>query len=107
MAPTQFVSPAAGREFLYHAHELARAFTPPRLQPAQPNNRIQWFYPAFITPFTCKPDYLATTRIWKVERETETTQTYVHDPVGAVPRHAQVQLHAKGRRSDSPTLPET
>ena len=26
---------------------------------AQPNNRIQWFCPAFITPFTDKPDYLS------------------------------------------------
>lgn len=39
---------------------------------AQPNNRIQWFCPAFVTPFKEKPDYLTNTRVWKVERETET-----------------------------------
>jgi hypothetical protein len=67
---------------------------------AQPNNRIQWFDPAFITPFNEKPDYVTNTRVWKVERETETTQAYFYDPVGAAPRSAQVALHAKGLRSD-------
>jgi hypothetical protein len=69
---------------------------------AQPNNRIQWFCPAFITPFTDKPDYLTNTGIWKVERETKTTQAYFYDPVGAAPRHAQVALFAKGLRTDDP-----
>jgi hypothetical protein len=67
---------------------------------AQPNNRIQWFDPAFITPFNEKPDYVTNTRVWKVERETETTQAYFYDPVGAAPRSAQVALYAKGLRSD-------
>jgi hypothetical protein len=69
---------------------------------AQPNNRIQWLCPAFITPFKEKPDYLTNTRVWKVERETETSQRYFYDPVGAVPRSAQVALFAKGLRSDDP-----
>jgi hypothetical protein len=69
---------------------------------AQPNNRIQWFCPAFITPFSDKPDYLTNTRVWKVERETETTQAYFYDPVDASPRPAQVALHAKGSRTDDP-----
>ena len=34
---------------------------------AQPNNRIRWFDPAFVTPFEAKPDYRTNTRIWKVE----------------------------------------
>lgn len=33
---------------------------------AQPNNRIQWFCPAFITPFKDKPDYMTNTASWKV-----------------------------------------
>ncbi len=37
---------------------------------AQPNNRIPWFDPAFITPFGEKPHYVTNTRVWKVERET-------------------------------------
>jgi hypothetical protein len=41
---------------------------------AQPNNRIQWFDPAFITPFGEKPDCVTNTRVWRVERETETTR---------------------------------
>jgi hypothetical protein len=69
---------------------------------AQPNNRIQCLCPAFITPFTEKPDYLTNTRVWKVERETETSQGYFYDPVGAVPRSAQVALYAKGLRSADP-----
>jgi hypothetical protein len=35
-----------------------------------------------------------------VERETETTQAYFYDPVGAARRSAQVALYAKGLRSD-------
>jgi hypothetical protein len=68
---------------------------------AQPNNRIQWFCPAFITPFKEKPDYLTNTRVWKVERETETTQGFFYDPVDAPARSAQVALHAKGLRSEN------
>ena len=30
---------------------------------AQPNNRIQWFCPAFVTPFQEKPDYVTNTRV--------------------------------------------
>ena len=67
---------------------------------AQPNNRIQWLCPAFVTPFREKPDYLTNTRVWKVERETETSQGYFYDPVGTPPREAQVALFAKGLRSD-------
>jgi hypothetical protein len=74
---------------------------------AQPNNRIQWLCPAFITPFQEKPDYLTNTRIGKVERETETSQPYFYDTVGAAPRTAQVALYAKGLRSDDePVLAE-
>jgi len=29
---------------------------------AQPNNRVQWFCPAFVTPFQEKPDYVTNTR---------------------------------------------
>ena len=72
---------------------------------AQPNNRIQWFCPAFVTPFNEKPDYLTNTRVWKVERETETSRGYFYDPVGEIPRTAQVALYAKGSRSeDEPIL---
>ncbi len=67
---------------------------------AQPNNRIQWFCPAFVTPFSEKPDYLTNTRVWKVERETETSRGFFYDPVGEVSRPAQVALYAKGMRSD-------
>jgi hypothetical protein len=64
---------------------------------AQPNNRIQWFCPAFVTPFKEKPDYVTNTRVWKVERETETTQGYFYDSVGDKP--SQVALYAKGLRT--------
>jgi hypothetical protein len=46
-------------------------------------------------PFNEKPDYVTNTRVWKVERETETTQAFFYDPVGAAPRSAQVALYAK------------
>jgi hypothetical protein len=40
---------------------------------AQPNNRIRWFDPAFVTPFEKKPDYQTNTHTWKVEnRDWET-----------------------------------
>ena len=64
---------------------------------AQPNNRIQWFCPAFVTPFTEKPDYVTNTRVWKVERETETTQAFFYDAVDG--RESQVALYVKGLRS--------
>jgi hypothetical protein len=67
---------------------------------AQPNNRIQWFCPAFITPFKEKPDYLTNTRVWKVERETETTQAFFYDPIEDKDRPSQVALHAKGMRTE-------
>lgn len=38
---------------------------------AQPNNRVQWFDPAFVTPFESKPDYRTNTRVWKVESYSE------------------------------------
>ena len=69
---------------------------------AQPNNRIQWFCPAFVTPFQSKPDYLTNTRVWKVERETETSEGYFYEPVGVASRSAQVVLYAKGLRSNAP-----
>lgn len=66
---------------------------------AQPNNRVQWFCPAFVTPFDAKPDYVTNTRCWKVERETETTQGFFYDDVGAGDRASQVCLYAKGLRT--------
>ena len=66
---------------------------------AQPNNRLQWFCPAFITPYTSKPDYLTNTRVWKVERERETTGGHFYDVTG-IPVREQVQLYAKGLRTD-------
>lgn len=68
---------------------------------AQPNNRIQWFCPAFVTPFTEKPDYVSNTRIWKVERETETTQAYFYDSLETPGREPQLALYAKGLRTTS------
>lgn len=66
---------------------------------AQPNNRLQWFCPAFVTPFKQKPDYVTNTAIWKVERETETTQAFFYDDPGAGKRESQVRLYAKGLRT--------
>lgn len=65
---------------------------------AQPNNRIQWFCPAFVTPFQEKPDYLTNTSVWKVERETETTDGYFYDDAGHSGEPSQVRLYAKGLR---------
>lgn len=64
---------------------------------AQPNNRIQWFCPAFVTPFKEKPDYVTNTRCWKVEREIETTDGFFYDGVGNG-KPEQVVLYAKGLR---------
>lgn len=65
---------------------------------AQSNNRIQWFDPAFITPFKGKPDYLTNTRVWSVERETETSSGYFYD--ASPEKQAQVQLYCKGIRGE-------
>lgn len=36
---------------------------------AQPNNRIKWFEPSFVTePFPEKPDFKTNSRIWNVEQ---------------------------------------
>ena len=47
----------------------------------QPNNRIQWFEPSFITPFTTRPDYKTNTHIWKCENASKwsTTDAYFYD----------------------------
>lgn len=66
---------------------------------AQPNNRVQWFCPAFVTPFLEKPDYVTNTRVWKVERETETTQAFFYDTVSTATRESQVSLYVKGLRA--------
>ena len=69
---------------------------------AQPNNRIQWFCPAFVTPFKEKPDYLTNTGVWKVERETETTAGYFYDEVSTPDqpkRLSQVRLYVKEFKS--------
>ena len=63
---------------------------------AQPNNRVQWFCPAFITPFKDKPDFITNTACWKVERETETTQAHFYDDVAAGRTESQTRLYAKG-----------
>jgi hypothetical protein len=75
---------------------------------AQPNNRIQWFCPAFVTPFTEKPDYLTNTAVWKVERETETTAGFFYyDDVEQANQPSQVKLYAKGLRVDQPAAKES
>jgi hypothetical protein len=66
---------------------------------AQPNNRMQWFCPAFVTPFQEKPDYLTNTRSWKVEREQETSSGYFYDSKQAN-TDEQVILYAKGLREE-------
>jgi hypothetical protein len=70
---------------------------------AQPNNRLQWFCPAFVTPFESKPDYVTNTSVWKVERETETSSGYFYDDVKKKTEPSQVKLFAKGLRVDSKT----
>ncbi len=65
---------------------------------AQPNNRIQWLCPAFVTPFTSKPDYVTNTRVWKVERESETTEGFFYDDAEEGAARSPVALHAKGLR---------
>ncbi|MFO0913141.1 MAG: hypothetical protein U0795_09295 [Pirellulales bacterium] len=73
---------------------------------AQPNNRVQWFCPAFVTPWKETPDYLTNTRVWKVERETETSNGYFYDDVERASNHSQVQLYAKGLRVEAPHVQE-
>ena len=68
---------------------------------AQPNNRVQWFCPAFVTPFQEKPDYVTNTRVWKVERETETRDGFFYD-TPSMTGPAQVALYAKGLRVGTP-----
>lgn len=68
---------------------------------AQPNNRIQWFCPAFVTPFQTKPDYVTNTAVWKVERETETTSGFFYDDPTLGERESQTRLYAKGLRVDA------
>lgn len=68
---------------------------------AQPHNRVQWFCPAFVTPFKEKPDYVTNTSVWKVERETEKTTGFFYDDVRTPDESSQVRLHAKGLRVDS------
>ena len=50
----------------------------------QPNNRMKWFEPSFITkPFPDKPDYLTNSHIWLCELKekwaTEDSQAYFYD----------------------------
>lgn len=68
---------------------------------AQPNNRLQFFCPAFVTPFQEKPDYQTNTRVWKVEREQETSSEYFYDSFG-VQSPEQTQLYSKGMSSSPP-----
>ncbi|MCA9204088.1 MAG: hypothetical protein KDA59_13625, partial [Planctomycetales bacterium] len=65
---------------------------------AQPNNRIQWFCPAFVTPWKEKPDYLTNTSVWKVERETEKSQGFFYEDIDRAEQPSQVRLYAKGLR---------
>ncbi len=67
----------------------------------QPNNRIQWFCPAFVTPFQKKPDYLTNTSVWKVERETETSAGFYYEDVNRANQPSQVRLYAKGLRVEA------
>jgi hypothetical protein len=73
---------------------------------AQPNNRLQWFCPAFVTPFKEKPDYVTNTGVWKVERETETTAGFFYDDAGKAPQPSQVRLYVKGLRAEPGNAPE-
>lgn len=51
---------------------------------AQPNNRIRWYEPSFITkPFPDKPDFRTNSRVWNAEAEgtwrTENSDRYFYD----------------------------
>lgn len=63
----------------------------------QPNNRLRWIDPAFVTPYTEKPDYLTNTRVWRVEREQESGTGFFYD--GKTAGREQVRLYAKGLRA--------
>jgi hypothetical protein len=65
---------------------------------AQPNNRLKWFDPAFVTPFQHKPDYITNTNVWKVEREQLTTSEYFYS-AQSHNTEQQVSLFAKGLRT--------
>ncbi|MFN6563909.1 MAG: hypothetical protein RMY28_029515 [Nostoc sp. ChiSLP01] len=67
---------------------------------AQPNNRLQWFCPAFVTPFKQKPDYITNTHVWKVEREQETSTGYFYDS-NQMHSQEQIKLYAKGSRTQT------
>jgi hypothetical protein len=60
---------------------------------------LQWFCPAFITPFTEKPDYLTNTQVWKVEREQKTSDGYFYES-NQMNTQEQVKLYAKGGRTE-------
>jgi hypothetical protein len=67
---------------------------------AQPNSRLKWFDPAFVTPFDSKPDYLTSTKVWKVEREQLTTAKYFYDSKQLRPEEP-VSLSVKGLRTST------
>jgi hypothetical protein len=73
---------------------------------AQPNNRLQWFCPAFVTPFKEKPDYVTNTGVWKVERETETTAGFYYDEANKALQPGQVRLYVKGLRVEPDAAPD-
>ncbi|MGJ5820576.1 hypothetical protein [Paludibaculum fermentans] len=49
--------------------------------------------------FEERSDYATNIRLWKVERETETTQGYFYDSMENAGQPSQVALHAKGLRT--------
>jgi hypothetical protein len=65
---------------------------------AQPNNRLRWYCPTFVTPYTEKPDYLTNTQVWKVEREQKTSTGYYYDS-SQMHTQEQVKLYVKGMRT--------
>jgi hypothetical protein len=67
---------------------------------AQPNNRLRWHCPAFVTPYREKPDYLTNTHVWKVERERETSTGFFYDGK-EMHGDEQIRLYAKGLRAFS------
>ena len=46
---------------------------------ALPNNCLQWHDPAFVTPFTEKPDFRINTHTWKVEQGELTTDEFFYE----------------------------
>ena len=58
-----------------------------------------------MTPYRERPDYLSNTRVWRVEREQETSSGFFYDGTTAATGE-QVSLYAKGMRVDpKPTRP--